>query len=89
MALDPEIARYIRMGLSSLANGVIGASGILLAAATGTAGTIPESAWLIAGITGVMLCAKDIQAYLSQPPVQAQATITIPEQPVKAEVQSP
>ena len=64
--MNPETARWIRMSISALTSGIIGAAGIVLQATA--SGEIKGITWTIAGITGIMLLAKDLQSYLSQPP---------------------
>lgn len=53
--------------LSALVALIIGGGGALLAAATQPTG-MTDTAWLVAMVTGLMAGAKDLQAFLSQPP---------------------
>jgi predicted glycosyltransferase len=55
------------MTLSALMAGIIGVGSNLLAAAT-AAGEVTPGARKVAIVTGVIMVAKDIQAYLSQAP---------------------
>ena len=67
MPWTPGTARVVRMIISALVAGGLGVGSNLLTAMTSN-GTIPKSALIVALITGGMLCLKDVQAYLSQPP---------------------
>lgn len=79
MALSPATARYLRMALSALSSGVIGAIAVLLTAATDATGDISQRAVLISLLTGISLMFKDVQAYLSTPPVPSPETVQIQE----------
>lgn len=65
--MNPNTARILRMFLSSLVAGIMGAGGILLSSMTETGATKPGT-WLIAGVSFAMFVAKDIQSSLSTAP---------------------
>jgi predicted glycosyltransferase len=56
------------MVVSSLMAGIIGVGSNLLTAVT-AAGEVPPGAKKVAIVTGVIMVAKDVQAYLSQAPI--------------------
>jgi len=58
----------IKLGLSALSAGVIAGAGAAITALTQGEGMIRESAIIVAGLTGLVAAAKDVQAYLATPP---------------------
>jgi hypothetical protein len=66
------------MTLSALMAGIIGVGSNLLAAAT-AAGEVTPGARKVAIVTGVIMVAKDIQAYLSNSPMQGSPATPPPE----------
>ena len=67
--MSPGAVTLIRMGLSAMAAGVIAGAGAAITALTQGDGTIRHSAMVAAALTGLVAGAKDVQAYLSAPPV--------------------
>ena len=56
-----------RVILSAVIAGLISMGGVVLATATQPGG-MTGTAWLIAGVTGVITAGKDIQSFLAHPP---------------------
>lgn len=67
--MTSNATRLIRLVLSALVAGVMGAGTYLLGAGVMTDGTLKPGTTLIATILGVMALAKDVQSYLSTVPI--------------------
>jgi hypothetical protein len=65
--MTPNTARLLRMAVSALTTGLMGAGTLLLGSMTGD-GQVKPGAWLIATVSGIMFLCKDLQASLSTPP---------------------
>lgn len=65
--MKPNTARFIRMLISAMIAGVIGAGGVILTAINAQ-GEVSRGTQTVAIITGLILAFKDVQAYLAQPP---------------------
>jgi len=69
------LTRTIRMIISALIAGMMGAGAIVLGNMTAE-GALKPGAEIIALVTGVMLALKDVQAYLSNSPVTVEPSDT-------------
>ena len=65
--MTDDTRRFVRMLLSAIVAGIMGAGSILLTSLT-PEGAMKPGAILIAGITGIMFVCKDIQSCLMTPP---------------------
>lgn len=61
-----ESSDNVKLVMSSITAGIIGAGGVLLA----IPGEIDTRSWITAGITFALLAAKDIRTYKALPPVK-------------------
>lgn len=65
-----KVSGWILVGLSAGTAGAIGAGSVLLACLAVLKGEpLPLTAWITAGVTGLVTASRDIRGFLSLPPV--------------------
>jgi len=77
--MSPTTARMLRMVLSAIVAGLMGAGSVVLGSVSAE-GQVKPGVWMIAGVSGVMFACKDVQAYLAQGPIQP-PQVEVPAQP--------